>query len=146
MGVEVVSGELPLERWRGDLSVLHLESMATGLRWGNVAGVVGRQEFALSDSEMDLDLAEAGGRAAVRAAIVDAANVLCSTRIGWTGRACGTAHQDLWSSRRCVHPLHRPAARVSGVMSANVAYRDHRGVTVRGQTMLERCRQCRDFS
>jgi hypothetical protein len=57
---EVGSGELPLE-WRGGGFVAALEGEQTGLDVSEVREVVGGEDFALHDGEVDLDLVEPGG-------------------------------------------------------------------------------------
>ena len=65
--VEVVSGELPFERLR-DLLVVASECEQPFFGGGEVAEVVGLEQLALDDREVDLDLVEptgvglAGGR------------------------------------------------------------------------------------
>ena len=57
---EVVAGESPLE-WGGDLFVAPLEGQVGGLDFSEAVEVVGGEDLALDDGEVDLDLVEPGG-------------------------------------------------------------------------------------
>src|SRR5216683_5293429 len=122
--IEVGLGELPLERG-GDLLVVVLEGQQPGFYLGEAAEVVGGQEFALYDGEVNFDLVDPGcvdgqvnqaqggplalepagcGLAAVTAAVIDHPVHMPGRLVGLGGHDLGDEPPERLDSSRGLAP------------------------------------------